>query len=161
MRLILILCVIVMFENCKSSKQTNGPQVGLSAPHVMIYKTKGNYETKVPVTLSENKKLITSYPDPTDLLINGQYCLPTKLKQGYYLDNKGIGLNTAFINMDYSSYSKLVQPPKIEELMRLIVDSDPLLELYDCGLRSSYKDIEQELNNKININQLTEFKRIK
>jgi hypothetical protein len=161
MRLILILCAIVMFENCKSSKQIDGPQTGLSAPHVLIYKTKGNYDTKVPVTLSENKKTITSYPDPTDLLVNGQYCLPTKLKQGYYLDNKGIGLNIAFINMEYSYYSKLVKPPKIEELMRMIVDSDPLTELYDCGLRSKFKNIEQELNRKIKKNQLIDFKRIK
>jgi hypothetical protein len=150
-----------MFESCKLSKQVNGPLSGFSAPHVLIYKTKVDYDTKVPVLLSEDKKEIISYPDPTDLLLNGKYCSPTKLSGGYYLDNRGISLNVAFIIMDYSEYSKLVKPPMIDELMRMIIDNDPLLELYDCGIRSKYKDIEQELNTKIKNNQLGDFRRSK
>ena len=77
--------------------------------------------------------------------------LPTKLEQGYWLDNRGIGPNVAFLSYTYEEYSKLSVSPSMDDLMSHIVDKYPLLEIHACGRRADYsgKDIVSELNRKI------------
>lgn len=148
-------------QNCISTRVLKSNQITGSQQHVLIYKTKNDYYLKVPIILSEDKKTIVSYPHPSDLNINGKYCLPTKLEGGYLLDNRGVNFNVVFIKMDYVDYSKLNTPPEMKELFNMIIDIDPLIELYDCGLRSKFKDIEKELNAKIIEAKFAEFKKIK
>jgi len=140
MRAIVFLIVVILLVNCNSSRKVNN-NTNYPSPHVYLYKTKGDYYSKVPILLSENKQEIVSYPHPSDLLVNGKLLLPSKLEDGYLLDNKGIGINVAFIKMDYSEYSKLSNPPTIIELKQMLIDTEPLLEMYDCGLRSSFENI--------------------
>lgn len=111
----------------------------LAAPQVMVYKTKADYFNKVPVLLSEDHQSILSYPDPKDLLQNGQLLLPTRLAEGYLLDNKGIGVHTAFLDLSYREYAALISAPKPTDLWERIIDKDPFTELYECGPRSGYK----------------------
>lgn len=161
MKPLTLIIIMSLFYSCNSSKPMNKNQLGISSPHVYIYKTKADYYSKVPILLSETKEEIISYPHPTDLFINNKLCLPTKLENGYLLDNRGINLNVAFLKMEYSEYSKMLTPPKIYDLKMMIIDNNPLLELYDCGTRLNYDNIEKEINTIIRKGDLQVFKKLK
>ncbi len=126
----------------------------MASPHLLVYKTKKNYNKNVPVILSEDKKHIISYPAPSDLKVDNKYAVPTKLKRGYLLDNRGIGLNVAFIKLTYAQYAKLAQAPDPDVLYNMIIDKDPLTELIDCGNKYDMKDPVNEINAKIKKGEL-------
>lgn len=109
-------------------------------PHLIIYKAKRSYRNSVPVILSADKRSIISYPDPHDLSVNGKNATPVYLGKGYYLDNRGIDTNTAFLSASYSDYAKLKTPPLIDEMQGMIRDRRPIDFMCDCGLRASYAD---------------------
>lgn len=173
MKSILILIMIVFAMPACKPMQKNGDknipsvpakttQFFAALPHVIIYKTKKDYSHRVPVILSEDKAQIMSYPHPSDLVWGGKLALPGQLHKGYLLDNRGIGKHVAFSKYTYEAYSKLKEAPTIEELKKNIEDRDPLLELWDCGKKTGFKDLEKELNDCIDKDQLSErFKRIR
>jgi len=152
-QLVLITGIMMGLTACKSSKnQASADQSGEfltqwmpSAPAV-LYKTKGNYSDLVPVIMNQARTLIVSYPDPLDLKSEGKLMKPSRLRKGFWLDNRGINENVAFLNITYEEYSKLKTPPGIYELTLMILDPYPLTEMYQCGLRSDYKDLIYELN---------------
>ena len=123
-------------------------------PHVLVYKTKKDYRKYVAVELSADKKTVVSYPDPADVKTGGGYPLPVLLHKGYLLDKRGISRNTAFIKMTYEQYAALKAPPTAEELYSMIIDKDPIKELYDCGPRNAQKKSENQLNQLIDRKQL-------
>lgn len=159
----LVLISIALTMSCSSTQHTNNGKASAipevipiyaPGPHVMVYRTKDNYRLKVPVQLNEERNSIVSYPHPSDLMSDGQLRLPTQLANGYLLDNKGIHANVAFLNMTYTAYAKLTQPPSVAILNNSILEREPLLELYDCGLRSAFLDVETQLNALIESNKL-------
>jgi hypothetical protein len=105
--------------------------------------------------LSADKKSIVSYPGPKDLKRGGEYALPVQLHKGYLLDQRGISKNVAFLKMTYEDYSKLPSAPAMADMMKLILDADPLTSLCDCGLQSKYPKPVQEINNLIDKKKLT------
>jgi len=118
-----------------------------------VYKTKMNYNDLVPVGLSEDKLKIWSHPDPKHL----QSAYPTKLHRGYLLDNRGVGKNSAFLNITYQKYSQLSNNIiTLQMLFDNIIDNDPFLEMYNCGDRYRFKDEVKELNQIIDQNKLEE-----
>jgi hypothetical protein len=135
--------------------------IAISSPPCIIYHTRADYSMYVPVTLSPDKSKIVSYPDVKDLYYNGKFSLPTLLDSGFLLDNRGINLSVAFLDYTYEEYSKLYVTPNANDLFSLIMDKDPLVEMYQCGLRSQYNDIEIELDNIINAGKLNTCKRLK
>jgi len=157
MRLIFFFLIIGLY-GCKSGNnvnQTNNQKAAefipqyTTGPQTLVYKTKGNYYNLVPVLLSEDKTKIISYPHPTDLKAGSDYTLPTFLNNGYLLDNRGIGRNVAFLKLTYQEYANLEKPPTLTELYNYIIDKDPLIELCDCGTRTSFTDVEKQLNSLI------------
>ena len=112
----------------------------------IVYKTKKNYDKNVGILLCDDKKVIVGYPHPTDVSTRSY---PTPLKDGYLLDNRGIGKNVAFISLTYEEYAALKTPPSLTELMNMIIDNDPLEAMYYCGGRTNYSDIIVELNQLI------------
>src|ERR1700743_477805 len=62
-------------------------------PAALVFKTKKDYRNKCTFILSDNKKKIISYPYPRTIKSGGTSFIPTRLKKGYLLDNRGIGLN--------------------------------------------------------------------
>ncbi len=134
-----VILISSMIAACCSTKKTenlkSSDQVFLPGPKVIIYQTKNDYSKFVPVILSEDKKSIESYPDIKDIYLNGNLAYPTQLHHGYWLDNRGISKNVAYFQ--------------------------PLICMYSCGIRSSYKDIEKELNSKIDSEDFTTFAKIK
>lgn len=125
-------------------------------PHIVIYKTTKDYSHNVPVLLSDDKMQIISYPHPTDLFFGENLALPTLLSNSYLLDNKGVGKNVAFLRFTYEEYSKLKDAPTLEELYSNIIDKEPLTELWDCGVKSNYADLQKQLNEWIDKNLLSE-----
>lgn len=124
--------------------------------HVIIYKTSKDYRTNVPVVLSEDKGQIISYPHPTDLFFGVNLALPTQLHNGYLLDNRGINKNVAFLKYSYNEYSILKDVPTLQELQQNIIDKDPLTELWDCGNRTNFTNLQEQINKWIDKDVLHE-----
>ena len=101
-------------------------------PPLIIYKTRKDYFNKVPVDLSADKKSVVSYPSPTDIYYKGELATPTRLADGWLLDNRGIGINSAFLKLTYSKYAMLAETPSPEFLFNQILDNDPISEMYSC-----------------------------
>lgn len=118
----------------------------LAFPQVFVYKMKKDYSNNVPVIMDNGRTRIVSYPAPTDLKRGNGYATPTKLNDGFWLDNKGIGPNVAFLSYTYEEYAALEQAPAIENLMKSIIDKNPLEYYAFCGRRNNFKDIIKEIN---------------
>ena len=144
-----------------ASGSPNVKQAGIPSAPCIIYKTKKDYSRYVPVMLSDDKKNIVSYPDIRDVYFKGSLSYPTALTDGFLLDNRGIGPDAAFLNITYEAYITLNKTPSIDELMKNLLEKDPLTEMYQCGNRSQYSDPERELNNLISAGNLKNCKRLK
>lgn len=152
--------------SCKTSEKTNmnvKPTIAsnsikiensyvntqIAFPQVFVYKMKKDYSNNVPVIMDNERKRIVSYPAPTDLKRGNSYATPTKLNDGFWLDNKGIGPNVAFLSYTYEEYADMEQAPAMEELMKSIIDKNPLDYYAYCGKRNNFKDIIKEINQLI------------
>jgi hypothetical protein len=143
-------------------EQTMSKEAKVKAgPPVIIYKTKSDYNNLVPVTLNPEKSEIASFPGVKDIFLKGELATPTILSNGYLLDNRGIDENVAFLDITYEDYSQLEKTPDKEELFQKILDSDPLTEMYRCGTRFDYKNLVEELNRKIENNELGSCEKLK
>ena len=146
------LILAALLFSCKSGKnisQKNNDMSVSAVEQTIIYKTIRDFSQLVPVIMNDDRTQIVSYPAPTDLLYNGKPALPVQLINGYLLDNRGIGTNVAFTSYTYAEYAALKEVPSIEVLLSKIVEKYPLAEMYFCGRRDSYKNID-ELNKLIN-----------
>ena len=153
-------CMSICLMGCKTQKATqNSPQnssISMALPPTIIYKTTKNYNKNVAIYLSEDKKTITGYPAPSDVSANNY---PTPLKKGYLLDNRGIGENIAFISLTYEEYAALKKVPSISEFENMIIDRNPIKEMYYCGHAVRYSDIS-ELNKLID-NKFKDCQKVK
>lgn len=139
---------------CKKSAPTDtkkvvDPALGYATnatAKALVYKTRADYYDRVPVLMNAEKTRIVSYPDPTDLFYGAVPSLPTRLKNGYLLDNRGIGSHVAFLTYTYETYGALSKAPALSTLMDSLLDRSPLTELWDCGSRSLFKKEVEELN---------------
>ncbi len=156
-----IIILALFLVQCKPSKDTVKTHSFKGIAPVLVYKTRADYFNNVPIQLSDDKATIVSYPSPADLKKNQTFSTPTKLNNGYWLDNRGIGLNTAFLKLTYSQYATLPVAPSLEQLKELILDDNPFLELYHCGDKSDFQSLEKELNKHINNKTLKQFQRLK
>lgn len=99
MRLFLVIALSLTAAACKTGSsvaQKKSPALdsskvvlSMTAP-VVVYKTRQNYNHLVPITLSEDKEEIDSYPDPSDLTEENNYGKPIELEDGYLLDRRGV-----------------------------------------------------------------------
>jgi hypothetical protein len=96
-----------------------------------------------------------------DVYFKGNLAYPTLLNDGYLLDNRGIGPNVAFLSITYEQYSKMVKTPSSSELFELIIEKDPLIEMFQCGNRSKYSEIEKELNELISSGKISTCTKLK
>lgn len=170
--LISIVLIPLLILSCSNSSKVNhskkteadnemtGQKV-MASPPAIVYQTKADYFDKVPVTLSEDKSEVVSYPGVKDVFYNGELAYPTKLNDGYLLDNRGIDPSSAFLKITYEEYSKLETTPSKEELYGLILDKDPFTKMYNCGNKYQYKDIVTELNALIDSKKLKKQTRLK
>lgn len=164
--LILSLSIILVMCSRKSTKQQQSTPIdphmtAVVGPPVIVYKTKADYSQHVPIILSADKKELISYPAPGDLYYKGELAIPYALGHGYLLDRRGINENAVFIALTYEAYSQLEQAPRVAELMDMIIDMDPFLEIYHCGMPHQYKELESELSVRAEAADWSNCKRLK
>lgn len=145
---------------CKT-KQATGTANTNSGPPTVVYKTKADYSQYVPVTLSADKNQIVAYPAITDIYYKGKLAIPVQLTKGYWLDNRGIGPNSAFLEITYEEYRELKEVPRLDDLYKRIKDRDPFTEIYNLGDRNRFKNEVEEINQIINKGGLKKFTRLK
>lgn len=152
-----ILACVALLPSCRvgksagdllSSTQMTAPSF-VPGPKAIVYKTKHDYHDRVPVLMNEARTEILSYPAPGDVYYQGRLAYPTPLAEGYWLDNRGIGAYVAFLDYTYEEYSRLPKSPSRAELMQHLLDKHPLVEAWNCGLRTDYQDEVAELNVRI------------
>lgn len=127
----------------------NGNAMNISSPVVFIYQTDGDYFDKVPVILSNDRTEIISYPSPGDLKQGDALTLPTRLVDGWLLDNRGIGPTVAFLNYTYDEYSRMPSAPSPDVLMQHIITKNPLKQWRICGRKADYTNLVPQLNELI------------
>lgn len=152
-----LMCLLTISSSCKN----NNPQVLYTSEPAVIYKTKADYSQLVPITLSADKSSIVAYPAPKDVYYKGVLAKPKALKDGFWLDNRGIGPNSAFLKLTYEEYSKLNSAPLLSDMMNMLTDKDPFTEIYNLGNRDRFKDEVKEINALITKGALKKFKKIK
>lgn len=106
-------------------KQLGGSTAAM-LPMAIIYRTNGNFNDNVPVTMSPDRKEIISYPAPTDITMQSA---PVPLAENYLLDRRGIGENTAFTQYTYESYSALKQAPSLKVLKESVIEGAEVIEI--------------------------------
>jgi hypothetical protein len=137
-------------KNEKGTEMKKSDVTPVAGPPTIIYKTKADYAKLVPVGVSQDKKSIVSYPNMTDMLPNNY---PKKLNKGYLFGN--VSVNSGFLKLTMEEYAALKELPSPEKLFGMLVDSDPFLEIYDCGSRSEFGELEKELNQIIDSGKLS------
>lgn len=158
---VIILCLCSLFA-CKTQEQNPStlPEkphtAAVPSPPAIIYKTTHDYSHNVPVILSEDKQEIVSFPHPMDIYMGGELALPTPLRNGFWLDNRGINENVAFLSFTYEEYAALTEVPSLIVLKNSIIDKNPIKQMWNCGPRHHYKDIAAELNEIIKHKELKE-----
>jgi|ERR1043165_4763893 hypothetical protein len=157
-----VAVAMVAAAACKT-KQATGQSGNETrkAESAIVYKTKADYSQYVPVTLCADKSSIVAYPGAKDVYYKGKLALPTTLKDGYLLDNRGIGPNSAFLNLTYQQYTQLATIPSLTELYAGIKDKDPFVEIYNLGDRNRFTNEVEEINKIIAKNGLKKFTRVK
>jgi hypothetical protein len=161
---ILILLIALTMISCNSAKdKAQNKESGTKIPdsRVIIYKTKADYYYNVPISISEDKTQITSYPHPKDLSSGSHLRLPDSLSKGFLLDNRGIGKNTVFLKISYKDYSEMQSTMSLDDMKAMIIDYDPITEMYDCGYGYQYDNPKQEIDQLIQDNDFSRFKRVK
>ncbi|MCX6245443.1 MAG: hypothetical protein NTU98_12180 [Bacteroidetes bacterium] len=163
--LLLIDLLMLILLSCSRpavpSGSSSGTKAAIAGAPCLVYRTRSDYSVNVPVILSDDRSTIVSFPDIKDIWFNGKLSYPTPLAENYLLDNRGIGPMVAFLSYTYEEYSRLSATPPASELMKHIIDKDPLTVMYQCGLRSQYQNPEQELNVIITTGKLETFKKLK
>ena len=167
MKAIVFAFIVIVLQACSSSRNGNNTkhsennEIALdftAGEPITIYKTKKDYSKNVAVILSEDKSKIVSYPHPSDVYYRGNLAYPTKLDKDYLLDNFGINSNVAYLSISIEKYSEYKEAPSLIELYDLIIDQNPITELYYCGNRQNLKDELTEVNSIINEGLLKECK---
>jgi hypothetical protein len=162
-----LLQVVIFFltgltwSSCQRNIQSTPRPGEMPGPRCIVYKTRLDYFDKVPVILSGDKNRVVSFPDPRDLLSDGKLTYPDRLEEEYLLDNRGIGPGVAFLKLTYQAYAALPAAPTVAELMNMVLDPDPLTEMYDLGIRSRMNSPAAEINAIISEGKLHEAKRLK
>jgi hypothetical protein len=166
---VISLLLLSLFLGCspkekkvKATMETPPASPAVAAgPPTILYKSRKDYRQQVPVLLSADKAEIVSYPHPADVFWKGSLAYPTRLKNGYLLDNRGINQHVAFLSLTYAEYSQLPRAPSLSQLREMIIDQDPITEMWECGNRNQYTDEVKELNALIESNSLSRCRKLK
>lgn len=87
-------------------------------PRALVYKTSVPCVDNVAISLNDSRTAVQSFPAPTDV---SAASTPIVLPDGWLLDRRGLGPNTAFITLTYEQYAALPSAPTTAELMKMII----------------------------------------
>ncbi len=95
-------------------------------PKAVVYRTNGQFADNVPITMSANRKEIVSFPAPSDITPGSA---PLQLADGYLLDRRGVGINSAFTRYTYAEYGALEAAPSLSRLRQMVIPGAIVTEL--------------------------------
>lgn len=147
MRNIFLLIFMVFFFGCERNKvlTTNGEN---ALKPVVIYKTTMDYSKNIPIVMDEAKEKIIAYPAITDVSNSKR---PTRLANGFLLDNFGVQKNTVYTSYTIEEFQKLNKQPSLNEFEAKIIDKNPFVEMYRyMGSTSTIEGLNQEIINGFN-----------
>lgn len=131
-------------EGTKLKTEDAGTVEALSP--VVVYRMNGDYADLVPVNLNEAGTGLVSYPDPLDITPSQK---PEPLVDGWYLDHRGVGTNTAFTTWTYEEYHALPKAPTQAEIMAHIKVRGAVTEVRRLGSgEMSYDEIINLLKSR-------------
>lgn len=159
--LILVMVIISGCRTQKASRAGSGAPIQASGPQIIIYQTARDYSQNVPVILSDDKATIESYPGIKDVFYEGKLSYPTPLHKGFWLDNRGINRHVAFLSITYKEYAELPRTPAPADLMKLMLDNDPLVKMYKVGMRINTENLVEMLNKRIDSDNFEGFEKLK
>ena len=102
------------------------PVPGNATGPVVVYKCKKDYRDKVSVQLSADGLTITAYPGPSDVLAQK----PIELTDGYLLKRM---VGDVFLSLTIDAYANASHSYTVDDLLTLVIDREPYLEMYDCS----------------------------
>lgn len=108
-----------------------------------IYRTNGDYDNLVPITLNAERNAVVSYPAPSDLT---EFSTPVKLDDGFLMDRRGVGLNTAFIRYTYAEYRALKSAPTPAQLLEAVIPDARVTEVIATDIPVGTPDAPQLCN---------------
>ena len=132
MRVLYLVVAVLALMGCKTADNaapvasTPARPATATAPDAIVYRTSGDYDALVPVTL-DSRGEIASYPAVSDIKHSRR---PLALAEGYLLDRRGIGVGVAFTSYTYEQYAALDATPSREQLRASIVARSPLRAMY-------------------------------
>ncbi len=153
-KIIALIASASIVAACHSSKPggdvavpivSGGKQPSAVVAKTRIYKTNGDYADNVPVTLNADGTAVVSYPAPTDLA----GASPVPLRDGYLLDRRGVGKNTAFTRYTYAEYSRFSQPPTPEELLKAVIPEAKVIEIVEMPFATGVLDAASRCDSLI------------
>lgn len=147
MRNVFLLIFMVFFFGCERNKAltTNGEN---ALKPVVIYKTTKDYSKNIPIVMDEAKEKIIAYPAITDVSNSKR---PTRLANGFLLDNFGVQKNTVYTSYTIEEFQKLNKQPSLNELESRIIDKNPFVEMYRyMGSAATIEVLNQEIQNGFN-----------
>ena len=124
-----ILIMSMLFCFCASCG-IHMQDAGSATEPVVVFKTKKDYRDKVSVQLSPDGKTITAYPGPSDVLFQK----PLELADGYLLKRM---IGDVFLSLTIEAYADTSHIYTVEDLLALVIDREPYLEMYDCSCCTS------------------------
>jgi hypothetical protein len=148
----------VQREDTSGKEKPTG--AAIPGPPVIIYKTKSNFNNLVPVMLNKEKTEVVGYPAPSDIRLSGERNEPVELEQGFLFDRRGIGPNSAFLEMTFDEYAGLSRALTPEELIESVIEPDPFVVMYRCDIRNDENVIEElnDLIRKFNFDRCKQLK---
>lgn len=150
---------LVLFVSCTQTVDIS--QVDFNGPPTVIYKVSDEYVNLVPVVLNEDKTRVIAYPAPKDMYnTKGELRFPNALGKGYYLDQIGVGLHTAYISLTIEEYANMEKPPTLDSLYQLVIEKDPFKRMYNLGNRKQYPD-EEVVKELVSSGKYKSYKRLK
>lgn len=122
---------------CKSAVKTETAKIEESSeglpgsirqmPKAVIYRTNGDWNVNVAVTLNEDKSQLMYFPDCYDVSVDTE---PLALTNGWLLDRQGgISKNTAFLKWTMPEYHEMKKTPSVNEIMDAIIPNAKVLEV--------------------------------
>lgn len=104
-------------------------------PRATAYRTNGNWNNHVAVTMNADRTALVAYPDVADV---GLHSAPLPLADGWLLDRRGgISTRTAFLDWTYADYSRLAATPAPAELMAHLLPAARVVEVHPLDLTLS------------------------
>lgn len=156
------IVLMLLMGACKSTSDIDYSKVDYEGYPTVIYKMKADYSLLVPVMLNAEKNKIMAYPAPKDLFNKeGELRFPIPLDKGFYLDEIGVSVNTAYLSLTIDKYSHMVQVPHIDSLFKLVVENDPFERIYNLGNRMQYIDKQELIKEIVTSGKYKNYKKVK